>query len=215
MSVRLPNGIIFALATAYGSAIPVTALSNASPGVATATAHGLSDGDYLAVTSGWAKLNDRAVRVDDSLTNSFELEGIDTSSTTLYPAGSGTGSVRKVTTFTQLTQVLECTTSGGEMQFANYSFLEQDFETQLPTQASPMTLQLTLADDPSLSGYAALKAAAEARDVRVLRATFPDGSIVLYNGYVSFNETPTMTKNQVMAVRATFNLLSKPVRYAS
>lgn len=215
MSVSLPNGITLALATAYGSPLTVSALTNANPAVATSTAHGLSDADIVVVTSGWQKLNDRAVRVSGSTTNAFDYEGIDTSSTTLYPAGSGTGSVKKVNTFTQISQILDCQTSGGDMQFANYSFLEQDFETQLPTQASPMTINLTIADDATLAGYAALKAAAEARDVRVLKCTFPNGSIILYNGYVSFNETPTMTKNQVMGVKATFNLLSKPVRYAS
>jgi hypothetical protein len=43
----------------------------------------------------------------------------------------------------------------------------------------------------------------------------PDGSKLLYNGYVSFNETPTMNKNQVMQVTATFSLMSKPVRYST
>ena len=34
-----------------------------------------------------------------------------------------------------------------------------------------------------------------------------------YNGYVSFNETPTLTKGQVMQVTATFSLQGRPVRY--
>jgi len=39
--------------------------------------------------------------------------------------------------------------------------------------------------------------------------------VLLYNGYVSFNETPSMTKGEVMGVQATFSLLSRPVRYAA
>jgi hypothetical protein len=111
--------------------------------------------------------------------------------------------------------VLDASTSGGDMQFANYSFLENDFEAQLPTQASPMSIKIDIADDPTLAGYIALKAAADARALRALRATMPDGSKLLYNGYVSFNETPTMNKNQVMQVTATFSLMSKPVRYST
>lgn len=215
MAVSLPNGITIALATAYGSALSVTALSNANPGVATSTAHGLSNGDYVVVTSGWAKLNNRVVRVSGVTANTFNLEGYDTSSTTDYPAGSGTGSVQKVTTWTQITQILDCQTSGGDMQFTSYSFLEQDFETQLPTQASPQTITLSIADDPSQTGYATLKTAAEARATRASKITFPNNAIALYNGYVGFNETPSMTKNQVMAVQASLSLLSRPVRYAS
>ena len=48
-----------------------------------------------------------------------------------------------------------------------------------------------------------------------LKATMPNGSVILYNGYVSFNETPTMTKNSVMVVNATFSLQGRPVRYAA
>lgn len=183
--------------------------------MATSTGHGLSDGDIVVVTSGWAKLNDRVVKVDQQDANSFELEGIDATDTGMYPSGSGTGSVSEVTTWQQITQILDLTTSGGDMQFVTYSFLEQDFETQLPTQASPMTIQMTIADDPALAGYTALKTAAEARTPHALKLSMPDGSVIYYYGYVSFNETPTLTKNQVSGVRATFNLLSKPVRYSA
>lgn len=216
MAVSLPNGVTLSLATAYGSTLTVSAVSNAaSYAQASSTTHGLSNGDFVEATSGWSKLNSRVTRVSDSQTSTFDFEGIDSSSTTLYPAGTGTGSVREITTWTQITQIIDLSTSGGEMGFTTYSFLENDFETQLPTQSSPMTMQITIADDPDLTGFIALQAAAEARSVRALKATLPDGSLILYNGYVSFNDTPTMTKNQVMGVRATFNLIAKPVRYAS
>lgn len=78
-----------------------------------------------------------------------------------------------------------------------------------------MSMSITIADDPSLASYIALKAASEARSLVALKASMPDGSVILYNGYVSFNETPSMTKNQLMGVKATFNMQGRPVRYAS
>lgn len=215
MAVSLPNGVTIALATTYGSAKTVSAITNATPGVASSTAHGFSDGDYVEVTSGWSRLNNRIVRVDAPTTDAFNVEGIDTSSTTLYPAGTGTGSARKISAWTQISQVLELSTSGGDMQFATYSFLEQDFESQLPTQASAMSMTISVADDPTLAGYIALAAAAETRALVGLKATMPNGSVILYNGYVSFNTTPSMTKGSVMACQATFSLQGKPVRYAA
>jgi hypothetical protein len=215
MAVSLPNGVTIALATAYGSAKTVTAITNANPGVATSTSHGLANGAYLAVTSGWSRLGDRIVRVSGTATNTFNLEGIDTSSLTAYPAGSGIGSVVEITTWTQVAQILDLQSSGGEQQFTNYSFLENDYETQLPTQASPITITISIADDPSLAGYIAIKAAAESRATRALRLTLPNGSVLVYNGYVSLNETPTLTKNTLNQVRATFSLLQRPTRYAS
>jgi hypothetical protein len=102
MSVKLPNGTTFAIASGYGSPITVTALSNASTAVATASAHGLTEGDFVEVTSGWSRLNGKVVRVGTADTGTFELEGIDTSSTTAYPAGSGIGTVRKISGWTQI-----------------------------------------------------------------------------------------------------------------
>ncbi|RZS80653.1 phage tail protein [Pigmentiphaga kullae] len=215
MAVSLPNGILIALATVYAAAKSVTILSNANPAVATAAAHGFAEGDFVEVTSGWSRLNGRVVRVGAVDTNTFELEGIDTSDVNLYPVGTGIGSVRQITAWQQITQVLDATTTGGDMQFATYSFLESDFESQLPTQSSAQSLTISVADDPALAGYQALRTASEQRTVRALRLTFPSGAISLYNGYLSFNETPSMTKNQVMACQGTFSLMSKPVRYAA
>lgn len=213
MSVSLPNGVTLALATAYAAADTVSSVTNASPAVATTAApHGITSGAFVEVTSGWSKLNNRVVRAASASGSSLAYEGIDSS---LYPGGSGGGSVREITTFTQISQILELTSSGGEMQFTNYAFLEQDFESQLPTQASPMSMTMSIADDATLPGFIALKNAAESRSLVALKATLPSGSLILYNGYVSFNETPTMTKGQVMACQATFSLQGKPVRYAA
>ncbi|WP_225784255.1 phage tail protein [Xenophilus sp. Marseille-Q4582] len=215
MAARLPDGSTVAIATAYGSPKAVTAVTNANPAVATSAAHGLANGALIEVTSGWQRVNDRIVRVANQASGTFELEGINSLATQYYPAGSGVGSVREITTFTQISQILDFTTSGGEQQFATYSFLEEDFERQLPTVTSAQSISIGIADDPSLPGYQALKAAGEARAVRALRLTLPDGSLILYNGTISFNETPTLTKGSVMQVTATVSLQGRPVRYSA
>lgn len=215
MSVILPKNIQIALATTFGTAVPLTAISNASPGVASSIAHGLLDGALGRVTSGWSRLNDRVVRVAGKTNDAFNLEGIDTSSTTLYPAAAGAGTFTPITAWTPIIQVLEVTANGGEQNFANYEFMEDDQDVQIPDRISAMSLALTIADDPTLAGYIALKAAHEGTAVRPVRITLSNGSKLFYNGYVSFNETPTMTKGQVMAVRAQISLTSRLVRYAS
>lgn len=214
-AVQLPNGFTIALATAYGTAKTVSALTNANPAVATTSAaHGISTGAILEITSGWQKINSRGARAAAAAGSSISYEGLDTTSVTNYPAGTGIGSIREITAFTQISQITDLTTSGGDMQFATYSFLENDFESQLPTQASAQSLTITIADDAALAGYIALKAAGEDRSIRMLKMTTPSGGILLYNGYVSFNETPTLSKGNINTVSATFSLLAKPTRYA-
>lgn len=216
MSVQLPNGATVAIASAYGTAKTISAISNANPAVATSTAHGFIAGDIIEVTSGWSKLNSKLVRVGTVAdVNTFQLEGINTTSTDAYPAASGAGSARKVTTFQQITQVLESSSAGGEQQFVTYSFLEQDFESQIPTVKSAMSLTMTIADDATLAHYAILETANDDRLPRGLRISLPSGSKIFYNCYTSLNKTPTLTKNELMGLALSFALLNEPQRYAA
>lgn len=215
MSVQLPNGVIVSIGTAVDAPKTITAISNANPAVAQSAAHGFNDGDIILVKSGWQRINERLFRVANKTTGDFAIAGADTTRTAVFPTGTSAGSAAKVNAWTQITQILETSTSGGEMQFANYSFLEQDFESQIPTQHSAQSMTFSIADDPSLAGFIALEKASELRDPVPLRITMPNGSIILYYGYVSLNTTPSMTKNQVMACNATFSLMSRPMRYAS
>lgn len=213
MAARLPDGSTVFIASAYAAEKNFTAITNATAPVVTATGHGFSNGDYVEVTSGWGALNGRVMKVSGVTTDSFKLDGIDTTDTEKYPAGAGVGSVRKINTWTQITQIMEFSTSGGEQQYVNYGFLEEDFERQLPSITSAQSLTIGIADDPSLAGYKALKAANEKRTNTGLRLNLRDGSVIVYTGVVSLNETPSTTKGQVMQVQATFALQGRPTRY--
>lgn len=214
MAASLPNGSIISIASAYGAVKAMSALSNASEGVATLEAsHGVVVGDVVEITSGWSKLNGRIARAKAVDTNDVTLEGINTSSTQLYPAGSGTGSVREVSTWQQITQVLRTTTDGGEQQFATYSFLEDDTERRIPTRKSAKGLTVNIADDATLPHYAVLDAADQARTPRAIRVQLPNGAVLYYNAYVSFNKTPTLTVDEVMALTATLSFVADETRY--
>ncbi len=107
MSVKLPNGAVVAIASGYGASKAMSVLTNANPGVATlAAAHGVVQGDFIEVTSGWSRLDQKIVRAGTVATNDVQLEGIDSTLTSIYPAGAGIGSVREITGWTQLSQIL-------------------------------------------------------------------------------------------------------------
>lgn len=214
MAVSLPKGS-WSLATAYASSIAVSAASNASECVLTTAANTYAPGDYLEFTSGWSDANNGIFRVKAATSTTVTLEGFDTTSTANFPAGIGGGAVRKISTWTPITQVLNSTSSGGDTQFTNYQFSDQNRETQIPTGTSAQSISLDIADDPTLAHHAALKAAARTRALTALRCDLGTGSKLLYNSIVSFDETPSMTQKQIMAVKAGFALQSTPTRYAS
>lgn len=215
MAVSLPNGSIVAIASGYGSAKVLSALTNADPSVASSTAHGFTDGDYIDVVSGWARLTDRILRVDDAVTDSFELEGFDTTSTSLFPAAGGAGTARKITGFTQLAQILDSTSSGGEQQYWTGQFLEADREIRIPTTKSAAGIDFQIADDPSQPGYQLAKEANDDREPRAVLITLSNGAKLLYKAYISLGLIPSLTVNQAMTLPVTLSLLGDPIRYAS
>lgn len=213
MAAQLPNGALIDVASAYGDAITVTAISNATAAVATATDHGLAKGDYVEVKSGWNKLNERVVRVGEVTDDTFVLEGIDSSDTKKYPDGDGIGSVLKIQSWVQIQQITETTTDGGDPEYVEYEFLEDDYKRRIPTGYSAMSINLTIADDPSLPGYNVLKKVKDSRELTAIRMRLPNDSELLYNGYVALNETPTTTKGEIMTVSASLSLQNQPIRY--
>lgn len=216
MAVSLPNGSIVAIASGYAASKAMSAVSNANPGEATLEAsHGVLLGDFLEVTSGWSRLNNRIVRAGAVDTNDVELEGIDTTSTTRYPAAAGVGSVREISGFTQLAQITGSSSEGGEQQFTTYQLLEADSEVRIPTTKSAAGITFTVADDPTLAGYIVAQAANEDRLPRAIKITLSNGGILLYNAYVSLSPIPSLTVNEVMTVQVTLSLLAEPTRYAA
>ncbi|WP_236233692.1 phage tail protein [Pseudomonas tohonis] len=213
MSFRIPNGSTFDLASTYGSAITITAISNANPAVVTATAHGLADGDIIELTSGWTGVNGRLFRVDGSTTNSFELEGVDTTDTSLFAAGGGAGSCREITAFVGVTQVTDVSSNGGEQQFFTFGFLEEFDDRQIPTTRSPYSLTIPVADDPAQPFIPVAEAADKRRNPVGVRLNIPGGAKILYNGYLTISETPTLTRNNLMIRTMTFSLAGRPTRY--
>lgn len=216
MSVSLPNGALVAIASGYGPLKSMSAVSNANPAVATLeAAHGISTGEYMEVTSGWSRLTDKIVRAGTVATNDVPLLGIDTTLTSIYPAAGGIGSVREITGWTQMSQILSSSSSGGEQQFLEYQFLEADAQKRIPTFKSAAGLAFSVADDPTLPGYILASTANDDRLPRAVRITLPSGAVILYNAYISLNKTPSLTVNEIMAVEVTLSLLAEPVRYAS
>lgn len=215
MAVYLPNGAAVAVASTYGASQSISAFTNANPGVATVTSHGYANGDLLEITSGWDRMNGRIFRAAGVATNTFQAEGEDTSNTTTYPAGSGTGSVRKITAWQTLQQIIESSSTGGDQQFAEYAFLNSNATRRIPTDRNPFGITFTIADDPTLPQYAILAAADNDRAPRAVRVSLPSGGVILYHAYLSMSRTPTLTRNQLMTVQVTLSLVGDPTRYAS
>lgn len=210
--MQLPNNIAFAVATAFAAAVSITAITNAAEAVASAT-NTFAVGDFVEYTGGWSKANGRVFRLKAASGTTFTLEGLDTTDTSLFPAGAGTGTVRKVTTWVPITGVTAAEVSGGDGKFVEVPLLDTDMPVNLPDGFTGTTVTLTIADEKGAPHHAALKAVSDGVKLSCLRGILPGGAVLLYAGYCSFNESPSLAKGSVMAVRAVFSLQNKVVRY--
>lgn len=209
----LPNGAVLEIASVLAAAVAFTALTNAAPPVASAAGHTIKNGDVLVVSAGWSLINDRAVRAASVAADKFSLAGLNTTNTDKYTAGAGVGSVIPVTNWAQISKVTAFTSSGGEQQYLTVGYLEDDDDRQFPTNRNPITLSITVEDQPAAAYVGLVEAYGESKELTVVRLKLPNGDQILYPGYVSITTTPTMERNNLMTRTISIALSGRPVRY--
>ena len=213
---RTPSGTVTSVATVLASAKTITGVSNAAEAVVSSTAHGYSIGDIVMVFSAWGRLNARAFRVKSVTTDTFVLEGADTTNTDFYTPGGGAGTAQKVTTWVDLDKTLNHSSSGGDAKTVNVKFIESDVEVVLNDGFT--AVQRTFEMDADMIGtpsYTALKTLSATDAFTVVRRRAKSGAISLIPAKIAFNEEETLTEGQVVTVRGTVNAQNISTRYAS
>lgn len=205
MSSDFINGSKYAFSTSLGAAVAISAITNASPPVMTATPLP-GDDDIVLLKSNWSDLTDQATYSDSDGT----LYELDTTDTRLYPPGESAGSYQTVGDFVSLSQIREAPQSGGDTNQFTWGYIDDSGARQRtrPTDKNAITITFTLDRDPTLPWFAALKKLDKARQLSVMRETLKSGEILLYTGYWSFQPSPSRTRNENMTVTATFSVNS-------
>ena len=216
MAITRSTGTQVAIASTYGSSFNMTAITNAAEAVATLGAgHGTVVGDFLEITSGWDRLNGRIVRAKTVATNDVTFEGINTTNTSFYPAGTGTGSVRRITAWQAISQITsELSVSGGDPQFADITTLTDTIQKQIPTTRTPVQVTLPVFYDPALAWCAPVLAASDAATPVALRMVFSNNSRLVANGYWSLRQVPTV-QDSTLRGEISVSFFSDPTTYAT
>lgn len=199
---HLSNGTQVFVEGSRGEGVAVTAISNAvNPVLTVDDASGLVVGDYLLFTaSASTLLADKQVRVTAISGTDVTVEGIDTSSTTKFPAGL-TGEVVKILSWFEVPCVQDVSTDGGEQQFVNFQCLSDDREQQIPTYKSAVTNTFTFAHEYTNPVYPVLREYDETGQVVAIRLYVPRAQEMrLQSGTIAFNDTPTIGVNEIETV---------------
>jgi hypothetical protein len=215
MGYKIPNGGTFEHAATYAAALPFSAITNATSAICTVVGATLVVGDIVLVTSGWTALNNKVVRVSAATATAITLEGVDTTSTTIYPAGSGVGSLKKIMTWVQIPQITDVAFSGGDQNYQDVVFLEDAQGRQIPTDKAAASMVLTVADDPTLAYVPIVQAADIAQTVQAARLNLPGTDKLYYGAYTSFSLQPEVSRGNILTRKVSLALQSAPTRYLS
>lgn len=219
MSITLSDGATLSIASTYGAAKTFSSISNAAEAVASYAADPAHIvGDVIEVTSGWGRLTGRVVRVK-AISGAgpylVTLEGVDTSDTAKYPAGTGAGTSREISAWTQITQLKDIQVGGGAPKYADISTYDDTTDRQMPSGRGAVTIDIETFDDPALAYYAIVLAADVTQAVTGMKLSFANGSVSYGNGYWSLQKIPTMSKGQALICKVNASYSSEPIRYAS
>jgi hypothetical protein len=215
MAIIAAQGLQLAIASTFGTQFTVSAISNASEGVATLSAsHGVIVGDLIELTSGWKRLNGRVVRAKTVSTNDVTLESINTSSTTDYPATEGVGTGREITAWTSISQLLpDVNVSGGGFRRSDITEIDDVRVKELPILAEAVVLSFSYHWDPSLAWRSTVETASRAGTQYPFRIT--KGSYKIYgNGYWGYNAEPRI-ENGVLVGSIELSLVADSVTYTT
>ncbi|EKY3200687.1 phage tail protein [Cronobacter turicensis] len=215
MGFQLPNGSTIQVGSEFGEEIKITAVSNAKGAVFTcAEGHGLKTGDEVLITSGWPLINYLVARVSDVTENDVTIGIIDSSDENFFPKGNGVGSLRKITAWTLIPQITELSQSGGDQQYIQIQFLEDDRQRNLATYKAAKTQTITLAHDSSLPIYEVLKKADRRGDTLPLKMYVPKATETRYwSGTPSFDPQPQTAVNTVETVQVSFAVKSMDMAF--
>lgn len=195
----------------------ITGLTNANPGVVTATAHGMANDTIVVVDSvgGMVQVNGRAFVVANQATNSFELKGVDTSVTQGYSAYTSGGTATAQT----MTEVGECrgitSAFDGEATDIDVTHLRstaKEYLTGLPEFGNvSMNLWLPLTADV---GQTKLRALRETQSVGTFSITLASGQIAAFRGLVKSFALSGLEVDGAVQASCTIKVTNQPAWFA-
>lgn len=206
------TGVTVSIQSALATAVAISGISKADPGVVTHASGAQSDGAFIVLdVEGMTQLDGRVFRVDNPTSTTLELEDENTTSYSTFSSGS----FQAITFGTSLTTATGLTASGGEPNFIDVTTIHDTISKQVPGNTSAATYSFESIWDVSDAGLLALQAASNAQSPRAVKFTFRNGQIMVFNGYVSATLLPIGNAGDKVTTSVTITMFGLPTVYAS
>lgn len=178
------RGIRVEVAATYGSPIVITDVSNANPGVASKTAHGLNNAQvgYFVDTDGMVQLEGQAIRVANKTTDTFELQGLDTTAFSDWVSGN----LVMAATWATLGEATSYSIPDASTEDLDATTLLDVIDVTEAGNMAAQPLNLNVLSKETLSAAMTLiEAAARAGTKMLVRITLQGGAVRVYYGVPS------------------------------
>lgn len=217
-TVRKWSNVAVAMQSALATAVVITGISKASPGVVSYTDAGSSDpsnGAFVLLTvQGMHQVNGRVFRVANvnGAGNTFELEGEDTTAFDTFSSGT----FEVITFGTSITTATTVNGSGGDFDFIDTTTIHQNTRSQVPGLANAATYSFENIWDVADSGLKAMKSASDSQSARCFRFTFgTGGQIMVFYGYPAASLLPGGSAQDKVTTQTAITMFGSPTYYAS
>jgi len=214
MSAKVWSGVAIAVQSALATALVVTGITKANPAVVSYTGTDPVNGDYVLLkTQGMSQLDYRVVRVanENGAANTFECEGVDSSSYDTFSSGTA-----EVITFgTTLSIASGLSVSGGDYNMIDITTIHDKVNKQIPGNANPININMECTWDPADAGLVALKSASDSNSIKCIKITFSDGTKVLFAGYIGATAFPTGSAQQKVSTPVTITSYGRTTSYST
>lgn len=178
------QGTLLKIGTGSGGAKTITAVTQANPCVVTSAAHGLNPGDRVTIASvaGMTQLNGNTYTVEYVTTNTFSLQGVNSTAFSAYTSG-GTATPVTYTTINEVKTYSGLDGQASEIDVSDLNSAAKEIKMGLLDEGG---FQFTMNRLPSDGGQQALLAARGASQLKQFQLVLPSGSpsIATFSAYV-------------------------------
>lgn len=203
LDINVWSNVKVAIQTLLGTAKTITAITKADPAVVTSAAHGLTDGKLgLLKVKGMREVNYMVVRVANQDTNTFELEGVDSTDFGTFVSGT----FEEITFGAESAVMQELTPSGGEAAGIAVEVIHTDDTYEVPGRRSPLVISCGALWDPADPALVAMRGFDRTKTPGCVAVEFATGNKIYFAAYMSAPLTPAGAAGAVVSTPASMRV---------
>ena len=215
MAYFFPEGTKVFYSATLATAKNLTAVSNASPAVATCVGHAYNDLDPLLSNSGWEDANDSVFEADQLTADTFGITNLDSSSTSWFPSGTGTGTAQKVSDWVEIPQILDISPNGGGVKYGTVAPLGSRNDKKQPIGFEAQGVDLKIGYDATNATIKAMQAITRVFGKVAFKLVVPGGGRIYGYGNLACGEFPEMSKGNAIQLAVGIGFDGRAISYGA